>query len=152
MTNPNNEKADIYALQLAYLEAVFPDWRSDFMNNSNECKTYSLIMSLVYLLISISVVSLVIIIMLVSEYGSLMPRSLRIGVTAVAFLMFALGIVGACIGECKAGYYKCKHCGEHFVPTMGQYIWGVHIFTTRRLTCPHCHQRDWCKKVMSKED
>ena len=53
--------------------------------------------------------------------------------------------------EISVGAYKCKHCGNEFVPTYLEALNAMHIGTTRYLKCPNCRQRSWCKKVLKKQ-
>ncbi|MEE0945960.1 MAG: helix-turn-helix transcriptional regulator [Acutalibacteraceae bacterium] len=62
-----------------------------------------------------------------------------------AGLLFALKI------EQVAGYYKCKKCGYRYVPTFKAVNLSMHMGRTRYLRCPHCKQKSWSKKVISKE-
>ena len=75
---------------------------------------------------------------------------LRIVLIVVACVIIITGIGIACVLEKDAGVYECRHCGERFVPTMGAYLWGVHTITTRRLKCPKCGKKSYCKKRLSK--
>lgn len=50
--------------------------------------------------------------------------------------------------EVSVGAYKCKHCGNEFVPTYKQALNAMHMGTTRYLKCPKCSKRTWCKKVL----
>ena len=50
-----------------------------------------------------------------------------------------------------AGYYKCKECGEKYVPTYKSVLWSRHIGRTRYMKCPKCNKKTWAKKVISKE-
>lgn len=52
--------------------------------------------------------------------------------------------------EVSVGAYKCKHCGNEFVPTYTQALNAMHAGTTRYLKCPKCNKRSWCKKVLKK--
>ena len=52
--------------------------------------------------------------------------------------------------EVSVGAYKCKHCGNEFVPTYKQALNAMHAGTTRYLKCPKCNKRSWCKKVLKK--
>ena len=77
----------------------------------------------------------------------------------VAYLLIGLGVVlllvcifALCIMDNSIGYFKCKHCGEVFVPTNKAYIMAVHGATWRRLKCPKCGKKSNCKKVLSKEE
>ena len=72
-----------------------------------------------------------------------------------------IAIIGACVLflppcffalklEVSVGAYKCKHCGNEFVPTYTQALNAMHAGTTRYLKCPKCNKRSWCKKVLKK--
>ena len=39
--------------------------------------------------------------------------------------------------------YKCKECGEKFVPTLTAYLLAPHTFKKRYLKCPHCGKKSW---------
>ena len=52
--------------------------------------------------------------------------------------------------EISVGAYKCKCCGNEFVPTYTQALNAMHLGTTRYLKCPNCNKRSWCKKVLKK--
>ena len=52
--------------------------------------------------------------------------------------------------EVSVGAYKCKNCGYEIVPTYSEALWAIHRGTTRRLKCPKCNKRTWCKKVLKK--
>ena len=52
--------------------------------------------------------------------------------------------------EVSVGAYKCKNCGNEFVPTYSEALMAMHKGTTRHLKCPKCEKRTWCKKVIKK--
>ena len=52
--------------------------------------------------------------------------------------------------EVSVGAYKCKNCGYEIVPTYKEAMMAVHKGFTRRLMCPKCNKRTWCKKVLKK--
>ncbi|MBE6600245.1 MAG: helix-turn-helix transcriptional regulator [Ruminococcaceae bacterium] len=52
--------------------------------------------------------------------------------------------------EVSVGAYKCKNCGNEFVPTYMQALNAMHRGTTRYLKCPKCKKRTWCKKILKK--
>ena len=92
--------------------------------------------------------------------------SLLGGVFLCAFLIpegvwQLVGIIGCCIVflpstfyalklEVSVGAYRCKSCGNEFVPTYKEALNAMHMGTTRHLRCPACHERTWCKKVLKK--
>ena len=55
------------------------------------------------------------------------------------------GIGAAAVLDVKAGYYECPSCHAVFVPTMAQYVKGLHTLTRRRLTCPSCGKTAMCR-------
>ena len=65
---------------------------------------------------------------------------------AAAAVNFIVCIAVACVLEKNAGDYVCSRCGKHFVPTMTAFVFGAHMGTTRRLRCPHCGEKSFCKK------
>ncbi len=77
---------------------------------------------------------------------------LRIVLCAIATIIIGFGIALACVLDREAGVYECPHCGEKFTPTMKAYVWGAHTFTKRRLKCPKCGKRSYCKKRLSKSE
>ena len=52
--------------------------------------------------------------------------------------------------EISVGAYKCQNCGHEIVPTYKEAMMAMHRGFTRRLKCPNCNQRTWCKKVLKK--
>lgn len=43
--------------------------------------------------------------------------------------------------------YLCPHCRRAFVPRAAEWFFARHTPTTRRVTCTHCHTKDWCAEV-----
>jgi transcriptional regulator with XRE-family HTH domain/predicted RNA-binding Zn-ribbon protein involved in translation (DUF1610 family) len=52
--------------------------------------------------------------------------------------------------EHEAGYYECPNCGERYQPTMKAVVMAPHMGTSRKMICPHCGQKGYHKKVVSK--
>lgn len=100
----------------------------------------------------ISTIAFLTLILIVSLYTHVMALEVRILIAAIACVIFALGIYVAMKGEQTIGAFRCPHCGHDFAPTFKAYMMGPHYFFTRRLRCPHCHQKGWCKKVLDTEN
>lgn len=96
-------------------------------------------------------VSFITILMVVVFYTEVISLPVKIILMVIACGIYGVGLYVAMQGERTIGYYKCKHCEELFVPSFAAYTMGVHLFTTRRLKCPHCGKKSMCKKVFSKE-
>ena len=67
-------------------------------------------------------------------------------ITAAATFLFSITLVVAL--DYTAGDYECRQCGHRFVPTLGAYIWAIHTPTTRRLQCPKCGKKTFCKRKL----
>lgn len=99
----------------------------------------------------ISTVAFITLIMVVCVYTEVIALPVKILLVCIACGIFVPGLVVAMEGERTVGYYKCKACGELFIPTFGEYTLGMHMLSTRRLRCPKCGKKTWCNKVLSKE-
>lgn len=99
----------------------------------------------------ISTVAFLTIIMVVCIYTEVIALPVKILLVAIACSIFIPGLLVAMEGERTVGYYKCRACGELFVPTLGAYTMGMHCLTSRHLKCPKCGKRTYCRKVLSKE-
>ena len=77
---------------------------------------------------------------------------LRIVLIVIAVVTIGTGIGIACVLDRETGVYECKHCGERFVPTMTAYLFAPHMPTSRKLKCPKCGKKSYCKKRLSKSE
>ena len=77
---------------------------------------------------------------------------LTLSLSILGAVILLIGIAIACVLERDAGVYECRHCGERFVPSMTAYLFAPHWLTTRRLKCPKCGKKSYCKKRLSKID
>ena len=75
-----------------------------------------------------------------------LPVHARAALIVFAAAVAAAGVGAACMLDVKAGYYVCPSCHAAFVPTMAQYVKGVHTITKRRLTCPSCGKTAMCRR------
>jgi hypothetical protein len=64
---------------------------------------------------------------------------------------FVLGLIFslAISGELTYAYhqhslYLCPHCHSEFVPSFREWILAVHTPNMKKLTCPHCQQKNFC--------
>ncbi len=74
-----------------------------------------------------------------------LPTAARIALIVFALAVAAAGVGAACMLDVKAGYFECPNCHASFVPTMAEYVKGVHTITKRRLTCPECGKTAMCR-------
>ena len=83
----------------------------------------------------------------------------KTGITWLAILLIVIGFViflPLCLFavgiEQKAGYYECQECHHKFIPTYKQTLFAPHMGRSRKMKCPKCGKRSYCKKVISKEE
>ncbi len=95
----------------------------------------------------LTVISVVSLLML----ASLVETSpwVRVILIACAVLVGIKGIVAAASLEIEAGYYECPECKHLFKPTMAEYVKGPHTLTRRKLKCPQCGEKKYCKYVFA---
>ena len=90
------------------------------------------------------------IIMLASYFE--MPIGWRIALICIAVLIMVGGIGVMCVLEFSAGGFECQKCKAKFVPSFGAYLMGAHTIMYRRLRCPKCGVRNWCKRTLTLGD
>lgn len=42
--------------------------------------------------------------------------------------------------------FVCPKCNQTFKASASSIIWAIHTATKRRLKCPHCNTKSWCKE------
>ena len=80
-----------------------------------------------------------------------MPSAVRVLLIAVSFVMFFIGVFYCVRIEQVAGYYECAKCHHKYVPSYSSVLWSMHVNRTRYMKCPHCGERSWQHKVISKD-
>lgn len=112
----------------------------DLMKENEENKRWMILSVICAVITVIAVCALVVIASLLE-----MPVIVRVALLIFAAVVAATGIGAAAVLDVKAGYYQCPHCHAVFVPTMAQYVKGLHTLTRRRLTCPGCGRTSMCR-------
>lgn len=79
-----------------------------------------------------------------------LPPAARVALLLLASATAAAGVGAAAVLDRGAGYFECPRCGTLFVPTMGEYVKGLHTFTRRRLTCPRCGGTGLCRRRVTR--
>ena len=88
-------------------------------------------------------------------FGVFVPglsQAWRIVPCVIGFIIFAVSMHICMKIEQSAGYYECPHCKHTFVPSLKQTYFAKHICRTRKMVCPHCHKKGWCKKTLTKNE
>ena len=117
---------------------------TDLMKKRNEAikrLTVSCIVAAITILAGLSIV-------LLSALLSA-PVWLKIGCIVFSLIIIILGVGVCCVLTVDAGVYECPACGEKFVPSMKDFIGGAHMLTRRKLKCPKCGKKNFCKKRLS---
>lgn len=116
---------------------------ADLMKKQKEAKkrlAVSIVVAVITILAGLSII-------LLSALLSA-PIWLRIVCIVFSLLIIILGIGVCCVLTVDAGVYECPFCGEKFA-SMKDFISGAHIFTKRKLRCPKCGKKSFCKKRLS---
>lgn len=74
----------------------------------------------------------------------------RILMIVAGAAIFLVGICYAIKLEHDAGYYECPHCRTRYVPSLKAVVFAPHIWRSRKMKCPHCSQKGYHKKVLTK--
>ncbi|MCR5524208.1 MAG: MerR family transcriptional regulator [Lactobacillus sp.] len=69
--------------------------------------------------------------------------------TSIWWFILGLILSLAIGGEIIYAYYQhsiyfCPHCQSEFIPSFRTWAGAAHTPNTRRLTCPHCQQKNFC--------
>lgn len=116
----------------------------DLMKKSKEAKKRLIISVIVACMTILAGTAIILLPALLSA-----PIWLRIICIALSAVIIVLGISVCCVLTIDAGVYECPNCGEKFVPSMKDFIFGAHTFTKRKLRCPKCRKKSYCKKRLN---
>ena len=76
--------------------------------------------------------------------------TLKITYIVLATIILAIAIVFSFVIETEAGYHECAKCHHRYKPTYKQTIFSMHMGWTKYMKCPHCGEKSWSKKRLSK--
>lgn len=65
-----------------------------------------------------------------------------------AAVIYIVVMFAALALDAATGYQECKNCHHKFKPSFKAIFFVPHIGYTRKLKCPECGKKTWCKKVM----
>lgn len=117
----------------------------NFVKEREEAKKKLILSVIVGMIATISGVGFILIGFLLT-----MPIWLRIVLILLATIIIVSGIGAACVLDREAGVFECPHCGERFVPSMKDYVMGAHTLFKRKLTCPNCGKKSYCRKRLGR--
>lgn len=116
----------------------------NLLKQSREAKKRIILSFIVAFMAILSGVSLILLSALLPA-----PIWLRIFCIVLTVIIVIISIGICCVLTIDAGVYECPSCGEKFVPSMKDFIFGLHTFTKRKLKCPKCGKKSYCKKRLS---
>lgn len=117
---------------------------ADLMKKRKDAKKRLAISFVVAVIIILAGLSIILLSSMLSA-----PIWLRIICIVFSLIIIILGIGVCCVLTVDAGVYECPNCGEKFIPSMKNFISGPHAFTKRKLRCPKCGKKSFCKKRLS---
>ena len=79
-----------------------------------------------------------------------METWIRILLIVLGFIIFIVGMINGLKIEQTAGYYECAKCHHKYIPKFNSVVFSQHFGRTRYMRCPHCNEKSWNKKVISK--
>lgn len=94
--------------------------------------------------------------------GSVITLILLVGIVSIAtylkiiLIVFSLififvGLFGLVLLDVNIGYFECAECHERFIPSIKDYVFGMHTLKKRKLKCPMCGKKTWCLKRMTRK-
>lgn len=116
----------------------------DLIKKNKTAKKYLAASVIVALITTLAALSIIILSALLAA-----PVWLRIICIVFSIVIVVAGIGVCCVLTVDAGVYECPNCGEKFVPSMKDFIGGMHTLTKRKLKCPKCGKKSFCKKRLS---
>ena len=75
---------------------------------------------------------------------------LRITLVVCAIFSVIANVALCLVLGISSEIFECPECGTKFAPTPRAYIAGMHTMTKRRLICPHCGKKSWCRSMWRK--
>lgn len=78
-----------------------------------------------------------------------MQTWMRWTLIGIGCFMLIGGIAIAAALDSHMGTFECRYCKTRFVPTFGAYLAGPHTILTRRLKCPNCGKKSFCRRRLT---
>lgn len=93
-----------------------------------------------------SVITLILLVGIVS-----IATYLKIILIVLSFIFIFVGLFGLVLLDVNIGYFECAECHERFIPSIKDYVFGMHTLKKRKLKCPICGKKTWCLKRMTRK-
>ena len=93
-----------------------------------------------------SVITLILFVEIVS-----IATYLKIILIVLSLIFIFIGLFGLVLLDVNIGYFECAECHERFIPSIKDYVFGMHTLKKRKLKCPICGKKTWCLKRMTRK-
>ena len=93
-----------------------------------------------------SVITLILLVGIVS-----IATYLKIILIVLSLIFIFVGLFGLVLLDVNIGYFECAECHEGFIPSIKDYVFGMHTLKKRKLKCPICGKKTWCLKRMTRK-
>ena len=93
-----------------------------------------------------SVITLILLVGIVS-----IATYLKIILIVLSLIFIFVGLFGLVLLDVNIGYFECAECNERFIPSIKDYVFGMHTLKKRKLKCPICGKKTWCLKRMTRK-
>lgn len=93
-----------------------------------------------------SVITLILLVGIVS-----ITTYLKIILIVLSLIFIFVGLFGLVLLDVNIGYFECAECHERFIPSIKDYVFGMHTLKKRKLKCPLCGKKTWCLKRMTRK-
>lgn len=93
-----------------------------------------------------SVITLILLVGIVS-----IATYLKIILIVLSFIFIFVGLFGLVLLDVNIGYFECAECHERFIPSIKDYVFGMHTLKKRKMKCPICGKKTWCLKRMTRK-
>lgn len=93
-----------------------------------------------------SVITLILLVGIVS-----IATYLKIILIVLSSIFIFVGLFGLVLLDVNIGYFECAECHERFIPSIKDYVFGMHTLKKRKLKCPICGKKTWCLKRMTRK-
>lgn len=105
------------------------------MKNKIFIMIVTLISSIAILFAAISIITLL-----------TLPLYAQILIGIFGGILFVANLTAVALIDYSLGEYECRKCGHHFKPSFWAYFIATHFPNARRLKCPECQKRSFCKR------
>ena len=77
----------------------------------------------------------------------------KVWIPIVVIVPICIGLITTvCIFYFKNVKFECPTCHTLFKGSKSEAFWAMHTPTKRRMTCPNCKEKKWCKDIFEEKN